>query len=84
MEYTKGELRLVSETEYEHIIYLRDKPNRGNKIVSKFAKKDDALLASASGDMYEALKGIMADLENYLQPYILERTVEALAKAEGK
>jgi len=33
---TKGELYLVSETEYDHIIYLRDKPNRRDKIVARF------------------------------------------------
>ena len=56
MEYTEGELYLVSETEYDHIIYLRDKPNRRDKIVARFINKADALLFLATPDMYEALK----------------------------
>ena len=33
--------------------------------------------------MYEALKGIVADLENIVQPSILEATYVALAKLEA-
>ena len=38
----------------------------------------------ATSDMYEALKGIVADLENVIHPDVLEATLAALAKAGGK
>ncbi len=41
-------------------------------------------LHKAAPAMYEALKGIVVDLENIVAPYILEATKEALLKAEGK
>lgn len=39
-------------------------------------------LKSANKAMHEALEGILADLENVIQPYVLEATKEALAKAD--
>ncbi len=38
----------------------------------------------AADDMCEALRGIVADLENIVAPHILEATLEALAKAEAQ
>ena len=41
-------------------------------------------LHAAAKDMYEALEGIVADLENIVQPSILEATKEVLAEAKAK
>ena len=79
MEYTKGELYLVSETEYDHIIYLRDKPNRRDKIMARFINEADATLFLSGGDMYEALRKIRALSSDTILYDIANR---AITKAE--
>lgn len=48
------------------------------------SQEANANLIAAAPGMYEALMGIMADLDTVIQPFVLERTIEALNKAEGK
>ena len=89
-DYTKGELYLVSEKEFDHIIYLRDKPNRQDKIVARFISKDDALLFLAAPATYEALKKAYIWMNAFMAkggrtdgfPWM--EVTEALAKVEEK
>ncbi len=83
-EYTKGELHLVSETKYDHIIYLRDEPKRRDKIIARFVNKADALLFLSSADMYEALKKLMLDGNRQdLHPIVIQIIEQALAKVDN-
>ena len=75
--HTKKEGEHLSLTSEDYI-----KPGCGCDIangVIKYCPKH-----SACDDMYEASKGIVADLENVIHPDVLEATLAALAKAGGK
>ena len=90
MNYTKGEWKRIYVPE-AHLVTIAAVGLDSNHAIATINKKSfpdewkaNAQLIASAPDMYEALKGIVADLENYIQPYILEATKEALAKVEGK
>ena len=95
MEYTKGE-RLLSYGEDKWYVFIKAKPNRPDKVVGRFTKKEDALLDAAAPALYEALKVAEArifteirhhpeagDYRETLQNE-LRQVMAVLAEAEGK
>ncbi|KKN59267.1 hypothetical protein LCGC14_0543660 [marine sediment metagenome] len=76
MEYTKGEQ--VVRDKIRDMLALHRAAILSAPYADAVMKIPEIKAASA---MYEALEGIMADLENIVKPYILEQTIEALALA---
>ncbi len=86
MEYTKGERQLYCADDC-WLVEIKDKPNRPMKLIGKFKTKEDAILDSASPDMYEALKELIREYREITCIYTsdaLEEADKALQKAEGK
>ena len=83
---TGGELRLLNYLKVRTLYEDREKRDVCGDCGSYYVVSPEQLEHDKGivKDMYEALKGIVADLENIVQPSILEATLEALKKAEGK
>lgn len=89
MEHTKGEWIVKENGKYETPSIWGSFPDGSGtqeicRVKDTYAMGTtgaNAHLIAAAPDMYEALKGIVADLENVVHPDVLEATLAALLKA---
>ncbi len=88
MNYTKGEWKVVKDGNFRDIIAEK------GKVIASVSKyhypdqfEDNAHLIAASPEMYEALKELLAGLNNPRPVFLresMDKCEKALLKAEGK
>lgn len=88
MNYTKGEWKAYKDPLTKETYNIEVKHTGHEKIYTEIAvayHKCDALLISASPELYEALKILIAWVEvGHINDEVKETVYKALAKAEGR